>query len=108
VLLLNAPYPPDKVWDHLPRVVQETDHRRSKLKVLRDRRYKVAREQGMGRTHQHRHADLLLRHQRRAPARGGHRRIKESIKKTYGKRGEAVVRKNYAAVDATRWPISSR
>ncbi len=28
-------------------------------------------------------------------------RIKESIKKTYGKRGEAVVRKNYAAVDDT-------
>src|SRR2546422_6425427 len=27
--------------------------------------------------------------------------IKQSIEKTYGKRGEAVVRKNFAAVDAT-------
>src|SRR5439155_14195681 len=27
-------------------------------------------------------------------------KIKESIKKTYGKRGEAVVRQNFAAVDA--------
>ena len=27
--------------------------------------------------------------------------IKKSIKKTYGKRGEAVVQKNFAAVDAT-------
>jgi len=27
-------------------------------------------------------------------------RIKESIRKTYGKRGEAVIRQNFAAVDA--------
>ena len=25
--LLNSPYGPDEVWDHLPRSVQETDHR---------------------------------------------------------------------------------
>ena len=36
--------------------------------------------------------------------------IKKSIEKTYGKRGEAVVEKNFAAVDAhagqpaSRWP----
>jgi hypothetical protein len=61
----------------------------------------VAQGRRHGRAHQHHHADLLLRHQRRAAARRGHRKIKESIKKTYGKRGEAVVQKNYAAVDDT-------
>ena len=36
--------------------------------------YEVAKATGMGVPHQHHHADLLLRHLRRAAPRGGHRR----------------------------------
>jgi len=32
---------------------------------------------------------------------GSHRKIKESIRKTYGKKGEEVVQKNFTAVDQT-------
>ncbi len=75
------------------------DHRQE-AEVLRDRRLRGGHEDRHGRPHQHHHADLLLRHQRRAAARGGHRRHQDAIEKTYGKRGEAVVQKNFAAVDA--------
>ena len=37
---------------------------------------------------------------RRPAARRGDRGIKHAIEKTYGKRGEAVVQQNFAAVDA--------
>src|SRR5256886_10141733 len=36
----------------------------------------------------------------RSPREEAIRKIKESIRKTYGKRGEPVIRQNYAAVDA--------
>jgi pyruvate-ferredoxin/flavodoxin oxidoreductase len=76
------------------------DHRQA-TQALRDRRLRRGQQDRHGRAHQHDHADLLLRHQRRAAARRGHRPIKESIKKTYGKRGEAWCARNYAAVDDT-------
>jgi pyruvate-ferredoxin/flavodoxin oxidoreductase len=41
------------------------------------------------------------------PARGGDRAIKESIKKTYGKRARPSSRRTIAAVDA-RWPLCTR
>ena len=41
--------------------------------VLRHRCLRSGQEDRHGRAHQHDHADLLLRHLRRAPPRGGHR-----------------------------------
>ena len=54
------------------------------------------------RPHQHGAADLLLRDLRgaAAPTRRS-TRVKEAIRKTYGRRGSEVVRRNEAAVDAT-------
>ena len=57
----------------LPRTMQQQIIEK-KLQVLRDRRHQGGRGRRHGRPHQHRHADLLLRHQRRAAARGSHRR----------------------------------
>ena len=71
--LLNSPFGPDEVWDHLPRTVQRQIIDK-KLQVLRDRRLRSGQEDRHGRAHQHHHADLLLRHQRRAAARRSHRR----------------------------------
>ncbi len=52
------------------------DHRQE-AEVLRHRRLRGGQEDRHGRPHQHHHADLLLRHQRRAAARGSHRRHQE-------------------------------
>jgi pyruvate-ferredoxin/flavodoxin oxidoreductase len=91
---------PDEVWDKLPRTVQEqiidkTDQ------VLRDRRGESRPRVGHGDAHQHDHADLLLRHFRCLDRDKAIAKIKKSIEKTYGKKGEEVVRKNFEAVDHT-------
>jgi len=53
-----------------------------------------------GTAHQYVMQTMLLRHQRRVAREEAIEQIKKSIKKTYGKRGDAVVNKNFAAVDA--------
>jgi pyruvate-ferredoxin/flavodoxin oxidoreductase len=70
------------------------DHRQE-AEVLRHRWLRGRQEDRHGRTHQHHHADLLLRHQRSTSADEAIEAIKHSIKKTYGKRGESVVKKNF-------------
>ena len=66
--LLNSPFAADQVWDHLPRKVQQQIVEK-KLKFYRHRRIFRRAAGGNGQPHQHDHADLLLRHQRRAAAR---------------------------------------
>ena len=100
VLLLNAPYPVDELWDHLPRIVQRQiiDH---KLKVYTIDAYAVAAEQGMSGRINTVMQTCFFAISGVLPREEAIAKIKEAIKKTYGKRGEAVVRRNYAAVDAT-------
>ena len=76
VFLLNAPYAADAVWDHLPREMQEQIVEK-KHPLLRDRRLRPGQAGGDGRTHQHDHADVLLRHLRHPAPRGGHRAHQE-------------------------------
>jgi pyruvate-ferredoxin/flavodoxin oxidoreductase len=97
--LLNSPYGPDEVWDHLPRRVQEQVIAK-KLKFYVIDAYSVAQETGMGvrintimQTCFFAISGILPRDEAIA-------KIKEAIRDTYGKRGEAVVQKNFAAVDA--------
>lgn len=100
VFLLNSIYGPDEVWDHLPREAQETIIAK-KLRVYVIDAYNVAHQTGMGgrintvmQTCFFAISGVLPRDQAIA-------KIKETIKKTYGKRGEAVVQQNYRAVDET-------
>ena len=74
--LLNSPYGPDEVWDHLPRSVQQ-QILDQEAALLRDRRVQGRARGRAGRPHQHRAADLLLRDLGRAAAR---RRRSRSIK----------------------------
>ena len=97
--LLNAPYGPNEVWDKLPRKVQQQIIDKEIQLYVIDA-YRVAKETGMGvrintimQTCFFGISGVLPRDEAIAA-------IKEAIKKTYGKRGEAVVQKNYAAVDA--------
>ena len=71
-LLLNCPHPPDEVWDALSRPVQEQILAKH-IDAVRDRRRPDRARGRPGRPHQHRPADLLLRHLRRAAARAGDR-----------------------------------
>ncbi len=98
VFLLNSPYSAAEVWDKLPRSMQE-EMLRKKIDFYVIDGYKVAREAGMGsrintimQTCFFAISGVLEREE-------AIKQIKKSIKKTYGKRGEAVVEKNYAAVD---------
>lgn len=98
--LLNSPYGPEEVWEHLPRGMQQAIIDR-KLHFWVIDGYGVAKENGMGgrintvmQTCFFALSGVLPREQAIAA-------IKKAIAKTYGKRGEAVVAKNHGAVDAT-------
>jgi pyruvate-ferredoxin/flavodoxin oxidoreductase len=99
VFLLNSLYGPDEVWDKLPRTVQKHIIEK-KLKFYVIDGYKVAEEAGMGNRINTIMQTCFFAISGILPREEAIEAIKKAIKKTYGKRGEAVVRKNYAAVDA--------
>ena len=98
-LLLNSPYGPDELWEKLPRTVQETIIRK-KLKLYMIDAYGVARENNLGVRTNTIMQTCFFALSGVLPRDEAITKIKEAIKKTYGKRGEAVVKMNYAAVDA--------
>jgi len=98
--LLNSPYGPDEVWDKTPRSVQQ-DIIDKKIKYYVIDGYRVAKEAGMGgrvntimQTCFFAISDILPRDE-------AIESIKNAIKKTYGAKGEEVVRSNFEAVDRT-------
>ncbi|HET7761059.1 MAG TPA: pyruvate:ferredoxin (flavodoxin) oxidoreductase, partial [Phycicoccus sp.] len=99
-LLLNAPVPPEEVWEALPGPVQQQVLDKD-LRVFAVDATAVAREAGLpGRT------NTVLQTCFFAvsgvlPREEAVERVKEAIRKTYGRRGAEVVRRNEAAVDAT-------
>ena len=98
--LLNSPYGPEQVWGKLPREAQETILAK-KLKFYVVDALAVAKQAGLaGRINTVTQAcffaisGVLPRDEAIAE-------IKASIRKTYGKRGESVLTRNFAAVDAS-------
>ncbi len=99
-LLLNAPYGPDEVWDQLPASVQrQIVDKGIDLWVIDA--FAVATEVGMGNRINTVMQPCFFSLSRVLPAEEAIARIKDSVKKTYAKRGEAVVQRNYAAIDAS-------
>jgi pyruvate-ferredoxin/flavodoxin oxidoreductase len=99
VFLLNAPYGPSEVWDHLPREVQETIvGQRLRLFVIDADT--VARGAGMAGRINTVMQTCFFALSGVLPKDEAVARIKEAIEKSYGKRGGEVVRRNFAAVDA--------
>lgn len=98
--LLNAPYTPDEVWDKLPqRIQEELIEKQARFFVIDA--YKVARENGMaGRINTVMQA-CFFAISGSLPREEAIAEIKNSIRKTYKKKGEHVVAKNIAAVDDT-------
>ncbi|HEX2524648.1 MAG TPA: 2-oxoacid:acceptor oxidoreductase family protein, partial [Terriglobia bacterium] len=98
--LLNSPYGPEEVWDRLPLEVQ-TEIFQKQLRFYVIDAVKVAQATGMGgrintvmQTCFFAIAGILPREEAIA-------KIKESIRKTYGKKGEAILQKNFEAIDQT-------
>jgi len=96
--LLNSPYGPDEVWEHLPLEVQRTIVDKDLEFYVIDAQ-KIATEVGLGsrvntvlQTCFFALSGVLDRDEAIAA-------IKTSIEKSYGKRGRAVLEQNFAAVD---------
>ena len=98
VFLLNSPYASAEVWEHLPKTAQE-EILRKKIDLYVIDGYKVASEAGMGTRINTIMQTCFFAISGVLPRAEAIAQIKKAIKKTYGKRGEAVVEKNYAAVD---------
>ena len=97
--LLNSPFGPDEVWDQLPLSVQRQVIAK-KLRFFVIDGYEVARKTGMGGRVNTIMQTCFFAISGVLPREEAIAAIKHAIEKTYGKRGEAVVQKNFAAVDA--------
>jgi pyruvate-ferredoxin/flavodoxin oxidoreductase len=98
--LLNSPYPAYDVWDHLPGKVQ-ADILSKKIKFYVIDGNKVARETGMGGRVNTIMQTCFFAISGVLPREEAIEAIRHSIQKTYGKRGEAVVLRNFDAVNQT-------
>jgi pyruvate-ferredoxin/flavodoxin oxidoreductase len=96
--LLNSPYPAAEVWDKLPKAIQQ-EIVAKKIEFYVIDGYKVARDAGMGNRINTIMQTCFFAISGVLPREEAIEQIKKAIKKTYGKRGEAVVQKNFAAVD---------
>jgi len=96
--LLNTHVPTDRVWDSLPRHIQQ-EIIDKKIKFYAIDAYKVARETGMGQRINTVMQTCFFAISGVLPREEAIAKIKEAIRKTYGKRGEEIVKRNYEAVD---------
>ncbi|RMF74632.1 MAG: pyruvate:ferredoxin (flavodoxin) oxidoreductase [Acidobacteria bacterium] len=99
VFLLNSTKGPDEVWDSLPALHQQRILEKN-LRLYVIDAYRVAREAGMGRRINTVMQTCFFAISGVLPRDEAIARIKQAIEKTYGRKGEAIVRQNFAAVDA--------
>jgi len=98
--LLNSPFDAEEVWDKLPRLVQQQIISK-KLKFFVINGDEVAKVTGMGGRINTIMQTCFFAISGVLPREEAIAAIKHAIQKTYGKRGDTVVQKNYAAVDAS-------
>ena len=98
IFLLNSPHAADQIWDHLPASAQQQILSKH-LRLFVIDAYHVAKENGMGGRINTVMQTCFFALSGALPREEAVAAIKHAIEKTYGKRGEAVVEKNFAAVD---------
>jgi pyruvate-ferredoxin/flavodoxin oxidoreductase len=96
--LLNSPYGPDEVWDHLPRTVQQELLDKA-IDLWAIDAVAVATETGMGSRINTIMQPCFFHLAGVLPPDEAIARIKGFVKKTYAKRGQTVVDRNFAAID---------
>ncbi|CAI3937758.1 Pyruvate:ferredoxin oxidoreductase or related 2-oxoacid:ferredoxin oxidoreductase [Commensalibacter communis] len=97
--LLNSHYSAEEVWQHLPRLTQQRIIEK-KLKFFVVDASKVAQEVGLGMRTNTILQTCFFAISGVLPRDEAIDYIKKSIHKTYSSKGDAVVQKNYKAVDA--------
>ena len=97
--LINSPHAADMVWDKLPRPVQQTVLEKEIRLYVIDATT-VAEQAGMGRRINTVMQTCFFALAGVLPQEEAIGRIKDAIRKTYARKGRAVVEKNFAAVDA--------
>ncbi len=98
--LLNSPFGADEVWSHLPRSVQEQlIAKKAKFYVIDA--YQVAKDAGMGSRMNTIMQVCFFAISQVLPREQAIDAIRKSIRDTYGRKGEEIVRKNMLAVDET-------
>ncbi len=97
-VLLNSPFDSDKVWDELPKNVQQQILEKE-LKLYVIDAYKVAHEAKLGIRINTVMQTCFFAISGVLPKDQAITKIKEYIQKTYGKRGDTIVKMNYNAVD---------
>ena len=96
--LLNSIYGTDEVWDHMPCEVQK-DIIDKELRFYIINGYDVAKIAGMGERINTIMQTCFFAISGVLPRDEAIAQIKKSIQKTYGNRGQAIVDRNFAAVD---------
>ncbi len=96
--LLNTSVPKDEVWNSLPEKIQK-DLIEKKLKFYAVDAYKVASETGMGQRINTIMQTCFFAISKIFPKEEAIKMIKNSIKKTYGAKGDKIVQMNFNAVD---------
>ena len=99
VFLLNSPYDKDEVWDHIPAEVQEQIIKK-KAKFYVINAVKIAHEVGLGVRINTIMQTAFFLISGILPRDEAIKLIKDSIIKTYGKKGQDIVDMNLRAVDA--------
>lgn len=98
--LLNTKVPKEEVWDSLPEKVQR-DLIEKKMKLFIIDAYTVANQTGMGVRINTIMQTCFFAISNIFPKEQAIQLIKNSIKKTYGAKGDKIVQMNFAAVDQT-------
>jgi pyruvate-ferredoxin/flavodoxin oxidoreductase len=98
-VLLNSPYGPEETWKKLPREWQNALIAK-KLRLFVIDATQVAQASGMGRRTNTVLQTCFFALSGVLPQEEAIKQIKKAIDKTYGKKGEQIVKMNYAAVDA--------
>jgi pyruvate-ferredoxin/flavodoxin oxidoreductase len=98
--LLNTPYSKDEIWDRLPKATQ-TQIVNKKLKFYAIDAYRVAQKSNMGSRINTVMQTCFFAISGILPKEEAIETIKDSIKKTYGKKGDSIVKMNYTAVDSS-------
>jgi len=98
--LLNSPFAPSEIWDHLPRKVQG-DIIEKKIRFYVIDAYGVARDTDMGVRINTIMQTCFFAISGVLPREEAIGRIKDAIRKSYSRYGDDVVAKNFAAVDHT-------
>jgi len=98
-LLINSPHAPKETWDLIPKSVQQEIIDKD-LEVYGINAYEIADEVGLGNRINTVMQTGFFVLSGILPRDEAIKEIKEGIRKSYGKRGKAVVEKNYAAVNA--------